>query len=49
MIAGHAPRRTSESQVTLVGLTGVAVQDMQIARAVYEAACQHQQAVCGTA
>jgi ornithine cyclodeaminase len=49
VIAGRAPRRTSESQVTIVDLTGVAVQDMQIARVVYEAACQEQDAVCETA
>lgn len=48
VIVGRAPRRTSESQVTLVDLTGVAVQDIQIARAVYETACQEQHAVCGT-
>lgn len=49
VIASNAPRRTSESQVTLVDLTGVAVQDIQIARAVYEAACQEQDAMCETA
>jgi ornithine cyclodeaminase len=49
VMAGRAPRRTSQSQITLVDLTGVAVQDIQIARAVYEAACQEQEAVCETA
>jgi ornithine cyclodeaminase len=34
LIAGHAPGRTAASDVTIVDLTGVAVQDVAIARAV---------------
>jgi len=37
VIAGRAKGRTSESQVTVVDLTGVAVQDIKIAAAVYRA------------
>jgi len=37
LIAGRAPGRTSEEQVTVADLTGVAVQDIEIAKAVYEA------------
>ncbi len=37
VIAGRAPSRTSEEQITVADLTGVAVQDLQIARCVYEA------------
>jgi ornithine cyclodeaminase len=37
VIAGTAPRRTSDSQITVADLTGVAVQDIQIAKAVFEA------------
>jgi ornithine cyclodeaminase len=40
VIAGRAPRRTAEEQTTVVDLTGVAVQDIQIAKAVYEAVDQ---------
>jgi ornithine cyclodeaminase len=36
VISGAAPGRTSESQITVADLTGVAVQDMQIAKAVFE-------------
>ncbi len=36
VIAGHASRRTSEEQITVADLTGVAVQDIQIAKAVFE-------------
>lgn len=36
VIAGRSPGRTSEDQVTVADLTGVAVQDIQIARAVHE-------------
>jgi ornithine cyclodeaminase len=36
VISGAAPRRTSEAQITVVDLTGVAVQDIQIAKAVFE-------------
>lgn len=36
VIAGNAPGRTSDEQITVADLTGVAVQDMQIAKAVYE-------------
>jgi len=37
VIAGTAPGRTSPEQLTIADLTGVAVQDMQIAKAVYRA------------
>jgi ornithine cyclodeaminase len=37
VIAGHAPGRTDDAQITVADLTGVAVQDIQIASAVYEA------------
>jgi len=36
VIAGHASRRTSEEQITVADLTGVAVQDIQISKAVFE-------------
>lgn len=37
IIAGETPGRTSDDQVTVADLTGVAVQDIKIATAVYEA------------
>lgn len=37
VISGDAPRRTSDDQRTVVDLTGVAVQDIQITKAVFEA------------
>jgi ornithine cyclodeaminase len=37
VIAGTAPGRTSQDQLTIADLTGVAVQDMQIAKAVHHA------------
>ncbi len=37
IISGKTPGRTSSEQITVVDLTGVAVQDIQIATAVYEA------------
>jgi ornithine cyclodeaminase len=37
IIAGKAPGRESDDQITVADLTGVAVQDMEIASAVYEA------------
>ncbi len=37
VIAGRAKGRTSDSQITVVDLTGVAVQDIAIASAVYRA------------
>jgi len=37
IIAGDAEGRTSEDQVTVADLTGVAVQDIQISKAVFEA------------
>jgi len=37
VIAGKAPGRTSPEQLTIADLTGVAVQDMQIAKAVHRA------------
>lgn len=38
IIAGKSPGRTSESEITVADLTGVAVQDIAIATAVYERA-----------
>ena len=35
IIAGDAAGRTTDQQVTVADLTGVAVQDIQIAKAVY--------------
>ncbi|MFC1960590.1 ornithine cyclodeaminase family protein [Chloroflexota bacterium] len=37
VIAGDAPGRTSEEQITVADLTGVAVQDIKITAAVYQA------------
>jgi ornithine cyclodeaminase len=37
IVAGDVPGRTSDDQVTIADLTGVAVQDIQITKAVYEA------------
>ena len=37
IITGKVPRRTMETQITVADLTGVAVQDIQIAGMVYEA------------
>ena len=37
VIAGRAPGRTSDDQITIADLTGVAVQDIKIATAVYTA------------
>ena len=37
VIAGHATGRTSDDQITIADLTGVAVQDMAISAAVFEA------------
>jgi len=37
IVAGDTPGRTSDEQVTIADLTGVAVQDIQISKAVYEA------------
>jgi ornithine cyclodeaminase len=39
VIAGRQSGRTSDEQITVADLTGVAVQDAQIAKAVYEALC----------
>jgi ornithine cyclodeaminase len=39
VIAGRQSGRTSDDQITVADLTGVAVQDAQIAKAVYEALC----------
>jgi ornithine cyclodeaminase len=36
IISGQSPGRTSDDQITVADLTGVAVQDIQIAKAVYE-------------
>ena len=36
VIADPALRRTDDSQITVADLTGVAVQDIQISKAVYE-------------
>ena len=38
IIAGKTLGRTSETQITIADLTGVAVQDIQIASMVYESA-----------
>jgi ornithine cyclodeaminase len=40
VIAGRAAGRTSDDQITVADLTGVAVQDIKIATAVYEALAQ---------
>jgi ornithine cyclodeaminase len=40
VIAGRAAGRTAEDQITVADLTGVAVQDIKIATAVYEALAQ---------
>jgi len=40
VIAGHQSGRTSDVQITVADLTGVAVQDIQIAKAVHEALLQ---------
>ena len=40
VIAGRQPGRTSDEQITVADLTGVAVQDIQIAKAVHEALLQ---------
>jgi ornithine cyclodeaminase len=40
VIAGKIPARTSDEQVTVADLTGVAVQDIQITKAVFEASRQ---------
>ncbi len=37
IIVGARPRRTHDDQITVADLTGVAVQDIQIAKAVYQA------------
>jgi ornithine cyclodeaminase len=37
VVAGRAPGRTAQDQITIADLTGVAVQDMAIAALVYEA------------
>lgn len=37
MISGNSPRRTSNEQITIADLTGLAVQDIEIAKAVFEA------------
>ena len=37
VIAGRHPGRTSDDQLTIADLTGVAVQDLAIAEAVYNA------------
>jgi ornithine cyclodeaminase len=39
VISGTAPGRSSDHQITVADLTGVAVQDIQIAKAVFEASC----------
>jgi ornithine cyclodeaminase len=36
VIADPALRRTADSQITVADLTGVAVQDIQISKAVYQ-------------
>jgi ornithine cyclodeaminase len=39
VIGGTAPGRSSDQQISVADLTGVAVQDIQIAKAVFEAGC----------
>jgi len=39
IIAGHFPGRQSDAQITVADLTGIATQDIEIARAVYESMC----------
>jgi len=36
IIAGHCPGRQNDAQITVADLTGIATQDIEIARAVYE-------------
>ena len=36
MIVQKSYQRTSEDEITVVDLTGVAIQDLQISKAVYE-------------
>lgn len=43
VITGTAEGRTDDVQITIADLTGVAVQDIQISKAVYEAAMNHGQ------
>ncbi len=43
IIAGNVPGRTSDQQITIADLTGVAVQDIGITVAVYEAAMKKRQ------
>ncbi len=40
VITGRQSGRTSDEQITIADLTGVAVQDIQIAKAVHEALLQ---------
>ena len=40
IISGESPGRTSLDQITVSDLTGVAVQDIQITKVVYEALCK---------
>lgn len=37
IISGQAIGRTSDDQITVADLTGVAIQDIQIAKALYQA------------
>jgi ornithine cyclodeaminase len=39
LISGRSEGRTSDRQTTIADLTGVAVQDIRIAQAVYNAVC----------
>ena len=39
IISGHSPGRQSDSQITVADLTGIATQDIEIAKAVYQRIC----------
>lgn len=39
VISGKAPRRTSDDQITIADLTGVAIQDIQVSVAVFKTLC----------
>ena len=42
VLNGHHPGRTAQDQITVADLTGVAVQDIQIATAVYESFIENE-------
>ena len=39
IISGHSPGRQTDSQITVADLTGIATQDIEIAKAVYQRIC----------